>query len=101
MVYCMNITDSLGWKTSLSGTRRVPLFQGNIISTIPYKYAARQKQAFEFGSADGQGPASRTGSHAYEINTWLWKFGRPQLRLKGLSQPFCSKTTTIKQTVQI
>ena len=52
---------------------RVPLFlcflNGNTTSTIPYKYAARQKQAFEFGCADGQGPASRRGSHVYEINT--------------------------------
>jgi hypothetical protein len=56
--------------------RQVPLFpcllDGNAISTIPYKYTVRQKQAFEFGCADGQdrqGPASRRVSHVYEINT--------------------------------
>ena len=44
---------------------RVPLFpcylNGNPTgtSTIPHKYAARQKQAYEFGCADGQGPALR------------------------------------------
>ncbi len=25
------------------------------------------------------------GSHVYEINTWMWNFGRPQLRISGLS----------------
>ena len=73
-----------GWRTSL-----VPLFpcflDGNTTSIISYKYAARQKQAFEFGCADGQGPTSRRGSHVYEINAWLWNFGRPQPRVGGLS----------------
>ena len=34
-------------------------------------------------TADGAGPNSR--SHVYEINTWLWNFGRPQPRVGGLS----------------
>ena len=67
----------------------VPLFpcflHGNATSTIPYKYTARQKQAFEFGCADGASKESRRGSHVYEINTWLWNFGRPQPRVGGLS----------------
>ena len=68
---------------------RVPLFpcflNGNATSTIPNKYAGRQKQAFEFGCADGAGQGSRRGSHVYEINAWLWNFGRPQPRIGGLS----------------
>ncbi len=27
----------------------------------------------------------RTGSHVYEMNTWLWNFGRPQPSVAGLS----------------
>jgi hypothetical protein len=68
---------------------RVPLFpcflNGNVTSTIPNKYAARQKQAFEFGCADGVSHGSRRGIHVYEINAWLWTFGRPQPRVGGLS----------------
>ncbi len=68
---------------------RVPLFpcflDDNTTSSIPYKYTARQKQAFEFGCADRQGPASRRGSDVHEINTWMWNFGRPQPRVGGLS----------------
>ncbi len=58
---------------------------GNITSTIPYKYAALQKQVFEFSCADGPGPTSRRGSHVYEINNCLWNFGRHQPRVGGLS----------------
>ncbi len=44
---------------------RVLLFpcflNGNATSTIPNKYAARQKQAFEFGCADGSRPGITQG----------------------------------------
>ena len=67
---------------------RVPLFPGsldeNTTSSIPHRYALRQKQAFAFGRADRSGQGSRRGSHVYEINTWLWNFGRPQPRFGGL-----------------
>jgi hypothetical protein len=79
-LYVGRVEDFLG---------REPLFtcflDGNTTSIISYKYAARQKQAFEFGCADGQGPTSRRGSHVYEINSWLWNFGRPQPSVGGLS----------------
>jgi hypothetical protein len=88
-LYVGSLDDLLG---------RVPLFPchlaGNTTSTIPYKYAGRQQQAFEFGCADGQGPASRRGSHVYEVNDWLWNFGRPQPRVGGLS---VSKTERIRR----
>ena len=68
---------------------RVPLvpcfLDGNATSTIPHKYASRQKTAFDCGCADGPGPASQKGSHVYEINTWLWSLGHPQPRVGGLS----------------
>jgi hypothetical protein len=88
-LYVGRIEDLLG---------RVPLFpcflDGNTTSTIPHKYAPQQKQAFEFGCADGSGQGSRRGSHVYEINTWLWNFGRPQPRIAGLS---VAKTERIRR----
>ena len=92
IICCMNpllsrISTSVG--QDLLG--RMPLFpcflHGNNTSTIPYtgKYAPRQKQAFKLGCADGASQGSRRGSHVYEINTWLWNFGRPQPRVGGLS----------------
>ena len=88
-LYVGRIEDLLG---------RVPLFpcflDGNTTSTIPHKYAPRQKQAFEYGCADGSGQGSRRGSHVYEINTWLWNFGRPQPRIGGFS---VAKTERIRR----
>ena len=79
-LYVGRVEDVLG---------RVPLFpcflDGNLTSTIPHKYAARQGRAFEFGCADGPLQGSQRGSHVYEVNTWLWNFGRPQPRVAGLS----------------
>ena len=80
------------------GRVEVPLIlcslDGKATSTIPHKYANRQRTAFECGCADGAGPASRKGSHVYEINTWLWAFGRPQPRNGGLS---VAKTQRIRK----
>ena len=79
-LYVGRVEDVLG---------RVPLYpcflDGNLTSTIPHKYAARQARDFEYGCADGPLQGSRRGSHVYEVNTWLWNFGRPQPRVGGLS----------------
>ncbi len=79
-LYVGRVEDLLG---------RVPLIpcflDGNTTSTIPHKYSSRQKDAFECCCADGVGPTSRSGSHVYEINIWLWNFGRPQPRVGSLS----------------
>jgi hypothetical protein len=79
-LYVGKVEDILG---------RVPLFpcflDGNITSTIPYKYAARQSRDFALGCADGPLQGSRRGSHVYEVNTKLWNFGRPQPRVACLS----------------
>ncbi len=70
----------------------IPCFlDGNATSTIPHKDSSRQRDAFECGCADGAGPNSRRGSHVYEINTWLWNFGRPQPRVGGLSVAITEK----------
>jgi hypothetical protein len=61
-LYVGEVEDILG---------RVPLFpcflDGNITSTIPYKYAARQTRDFAFGCADGPLQGSRRGSHVYDV----------------------------------
>ena len=41
--------------------------------------------AFQHGAADAAKPEGRRGSNAYEVNTWLWQFGRGKARLGGLS----------------
>jgi hypothetical protein len=88
-LYIGRVEDLLG---------RVPLIpcflDENATSTISHKYSSRQWDAFECCCADGAGPTTRRGSHVYEINTWLWKFGRPQPRVGGLS---VAKTEKIRR----
>ena len=65
-----------------------------------FEYAFRRSHRdFEFGCADGpgQGIGTRRGSHVYEINAWLWNFGRPQPRVGGLS---VAKTEKISWKVE-
>ncbi len=83
---------------------RVPLFpcflDGNTTFTTPHKYAARQGLDFPYGCADGpaKGLETRRGSHVYEVNAWLWNFGRPQPQVACLS---VAKTVKIVEPLRV
>ena len=68
---------------------RVPLFPlflaGNSTPTIPHKFSKHKGSAFPMGSADTARADGRRGSNVYEVNHWLWMFGRGKPRLGGLS----------------
>jgi hypothetical protein len=100
---CMNpllsqLSMLAGQRTFLGGCHSFRAFfmatPPGTTSTIPYKYAPRQKQVFKFGCANGASKESRRGSYVYEINTWLWNFGRPQPRVGDLS---VAKTERIRR----
>ena len=70
----------------------IPLFlAGNSTPTIPHMFGKRKKTGFPFGCADAAALDGRRGSNVYEVNPWLWSFGRGKPRLGGLS---------IEQTVE-
>ena len=61
----------------------IPLFlAGNSTPTIPHMFSKRKDSGFPFGCADAAG---RRGSNVYEVNPWLWQFGRCKPRLGGLT----------------
>jgi hypothetical protein len=63
---------------------------GNSTHTIPHKYYSQQKSSgFPVGSCDTAAEDGRRGSNVYEVNQWLWQFGRGKQRLGGLS---CEET---------
>jgi len=68
---------------------RVPLYpcflQGNATPTIPHKLRHLKASAFQYGIADAAAVDGRRGSNVYEVNPWLWQFGRGRPRLGGLS----------------
>ena len=44
-----------------------------------------QQSCFPAGCADSGADDGRRGSNVYEVNTWLWQFGRGKPRLGGLT----------------
>ena len=64
----------------------MPLFlAGNSTLTIPHKYSKHKSSGFPMGSCDTAAADGRRGSNVYEVNPWLWQFGRGKQRLGGLS----------------
>ena len=49
------------------------------------------------GSADSAAADGRRGCNVYEVNSWLWNFGRGKPRLGGLT---VEETTVRKKTVR-
>ncbi len=68
---------------------RLPLMQlflaGNATPTIPHLYSKLKDSSFPMDCADTASVDGRRGSNVYEVNTWLWRFGRGKPRLGGLS----------------
>ena len=64
----------------------IPLFlAGNSTPTIPHKLSKHKSSAFPMGFADTAASDGRRGCNVYEVNTWLWNFGRGKPRLGGLT----------------
>ena len=64
----------------------MPLFlAGNATPTIPHLYNKRKESCFPLGCADASAVDGRRGSNVYEVNPWLWQFGRGKPRLGVLS----------------
>ncbi len=64
----------------------IPLFlAGNSTPTIPHKYSQHKRSGFPAGTCDTAAADGLCGSNVYEVNPWLWQFGRGKPRLSGLS----------------
>ena len=67
----------------------IPLFLAGNSSystlTIPHKFRKHKSSGFPAGSCDTAAADGRRGSNVYEVNQWLWQFGRGKPRLGGLS----------------
>ena len=82
-----NMQDGLA--TDVLG--RVPLMPlfllGNSTPTIPHELRKHWREKFPYGAADAADASGtgKRGSNVYEVNQWLWQFGRGKPRLGGLS----------------
>ncbi len=76
----------------------IPLFlAGNSTPTIPHQYSQHKRSGFPVGTCDTAAAYGQHGSNAYEVNPWLWQFGRGKQRLGGLS---VEKTGARKEAAQ-
>ncbi len=50
-----------------------------------HQYSQHKRSGFPVGSCDTAAGDGRRGSNVYEVNQWLWQFGRGKPRLGGLS----------------
>jgi hypothetical protein len=48
-------------------------------------FSKRRDSGFPYGCADSAAADGRQGSNVYELNPWLWQFGRGKPRLGGLT----------------
>ncbi len=63
-----------------------PLFLAdNSTPTIVHKYSQHKRSGYPVDSCDTAAADGRRGSNVYEVNPWLWQFGRGKQRLGGLS----------------
>ncbi len=70
---------------------------GNSTPTSPHQYSKHKRSGFPVDSCDTAAADGWLGSNAYEVNQWLWQFGRGKQRLGGLS---VEKTGARKKAAQ-
>jgi hypothetical protein len=64
----------------------IPLFLTvNTTTTIPHVYSKHTDSGFPMGCADAAALDGRRVNNVYEVNQWLWQFGRGKPRLGGLT----------------
>ena len=51
----------------------------------PHEYSQHKRSGFPVGTCDTAAADGRRGSNVYEVNPWLWQFGRGKPRLSSLS----------------
>jgi hypothetical protein len=54
---------------------------GNPTPTIPHLYSKRRDSGFPMGCANSAAVDGRRCSNVYEVNPWIWQFGRSKPRL--------------------
>jgi hypothetical protein len=76
-VYAMNIHVLTSCFNMMGRVQLMPLFlAGNSTSTIPHKYSQHKRSGFPKGTCDTAAVDDQLGSNVYEVNPWLWQFGR-------------------------
>ncbi len=78
---CLHVADV---QNMVGRVPLIPLFlAGNSTPTIPGMFSRRKDSGFQYCCANAAATDGRLGSNVYEVNPWLWQFGRGKPRLGG------------------
>ena len=96
MYWYILVCTAMYWCISLIFTMLF-CFWRFVVCAVPHKFSKHKGSGFSMGSADSAAADGRRGCNVYEVNTWLWNFGRGKPRLGGLT---VEETTVRKKTVR-
>ena len=82
---------------------RVPLMpcylEGNATPTIPYSFRHYQRSCFPNGQTDSAN-GKRPGSKLYEVNEFMWTYGRPKKRGESVEEAEKNRMEKLKDIVE-
>ncbi len=71
------------WHDAQSQEKRYPGTDRHVVQRA--QYSKNKNSCFPAGCADAAEEDGRCGSNVYEVNTWLWQFGRGKPRFGCLT----------------
>ena len=82
-------------KNILGRVPMMPCFvEGNTQPTIPYRFRTQRGRA---GWAADTSPDAGNGSRLYELNLWMWRYGRGQERKVTVLQAMEAQARTVRE----
>ena len=84
-------------KNVLGRVPMIPCFvAGNTQPTIPHGFARGGRAALGAGAADTR-PDSGNGSRLYELNLWMWRYGRGQERKVSVTKAMEARVKRVRE----
>ena len=84
-------------KNVLGRVPMIPCFvAGNTQPTIPHGFARGGRAALGAGAADTR-PDSGNGSRLYELNLWMWRYGRGQERKVSVAKAMEARVKRVRE----
>ena len=84
-------------KNVLGRVPMIPCFvAGNTHPTIPHGFARSGRAVLGSGAADTR-PDSGNGSRLYELNLWMWRYGRGQARKVSVAKAMEARVKRLRE----
>ncbi len=82
-------------ENTLGRVHLLPFYlKGNTVNTIPYSCRSQIPR----GAAADSRPDSGTGSRLFEVNIWMWKYGRPFPRKVSVEEAVAMQKRRVQES---